>query len=86
MRHLKAVENLKKEVYMASNRQQNNADEDFFIKEMREATKSILHSLDSDIFKGIEKKEGMTIVREQIDELLIIKELIGKVYDKLSKA
>ena len=86
MRHLKAVENLKKEVYMAFNRQQNNADEDFFIKEMREATKSILHSLDSDILKGNEKKEGMTIVREQIDELLIIKELIGKVYDKLSKA
>jgi len=35
---LKAVENLKKEVYIASNKHKNNADDEFFIKEMRETT------------------------------------------------
>ncbi len=46
-RHLKAVENLKKEVYMANNRQYANKDEEFFIKELRETRKTITLSLDS---------------------------------------
>jgi hypothetical protein len=61
---LKAVENLKKEVYIASNKQYNNADEEFFIKEMRETTKAILHGLDSNKIRGNDKKDGISIPRE----------------------